>query len=247
MRLHRKLWAIYGLTVFFLLWLVFFPFYYFSFLVFPKAWRKYIIWFSHHIYTRLFFGLTLIQVRVEGREQLNPKQTYILVSNHLSVLDFMINARAYPGVYKFLAKRELVKIPVFGFIVRKLCVLVDRTSAASRLASIKFLKKTLEEGYSVFVYPEGTRNRSDAPLLPFHKGAFKIAVESGYPIAVQTITGVKNVAGTASGLDLWPGTVRVFWSKPIEVEGLDEKDVNRLMEKVREMMTQTLERVQERR
>ena len=240
MKILRKLWAIYAFIIFFLLWLLFFPFYYTAFLVFPKSWRKHIIWFSHHIYTRLFFGLTLIGIRVEGREHLDTKQTYILVSNHGSVLDFMINARAYPGVYKFLAKRELAKVPVFGLIVRKLCVLVDRSSAASRSSSIKFLKQTLTEGYSVFLYPEGTRNRSDDPLLPFHKGAFKIAIESGYPIAVQTIVGLKNIAPSKSDIELWPGKVRVVWSKPLEVSDMSKKDVDAISNWVRAEMLKHL-------
>lgn len=220
------------------------PFYFLAFLVFPKDWRRHIIWFSHQIFTRIFFTLTLIRIKVEGLHNLDPKQTYILVSNHLSALDFMINARAYPGVYKYLAKRELVRIPLFGFIVRKLCVLVDRSSAASRSASMKFLKETLAEGYSVFLYPEGTRNRSAGPLLPFHKGAFRIAIEAGKPIAVQTILGVKKVSGSATGLDLWPGTVRVVWSKPLETRGLEMKDVDVLIGQVKAEMLRQLDRHQ---
>ncbi len=240
MTLLRKLWAIYALIIFFLLWLVFFPFYYLAFFLFPKSWRKYIIWFSHHVYTRLFFTLILVRIKVEGTENLDHKQTYILVSNHLSGIDFMVNARAYPGVYKFLAKKELVKMPLFGFIVRKLCVLVDRSSPASRLDSMKFLKETLAEGYSVFLYPEGTRNRTKAPLGAFHKGAFRIAIESQKPIAVQTITKIRKVSGS-HGLYMWPGTVRVVWSKPIETKGLTMKDVDSLIEKVKEEMLVKLE------
>jgi 1-acyl-sn-glycerol-3-phosphate acyltransferase len=236
----RKLWAIYALSIFFLLWLVFFPFYYLAFLLFPKSWRRYIIWFSHHVYTRLFFALALVRIQVEGTENLDPKQTYILVSNHLSGIDFMVNARAYPGVYKFLAKKELVKMPIFGFIVRKLCVLVDRSSPASRSASMKFLKKTLEEeGYSVFLYPEGTRNRTQAPLGTFHKGAFRTAIESQKPVAIQTITQIRNVSGS-HGLDLWPGTVKVVWSRPIETKGMTMQEVDALMEKVKAEMLEKI-------
>ncbi len=136
MSIFRTIWAIYGILIFFLLWLLFFPFYYLAFLLFPKKYRRHIIWFSHHVYTRLYFTLTLVFINIEGLENLDTKRSYIIVSNHLSALDFMLNARAYPGVYKYLAKKELVKIPLFGFIVRKLCVLVDRSSAASRSASM---------------------------------------------------------------------------------------------------------------
>jgi len=240
MTIFRKLWAIYGILVFFLLWLVLFPFYYISFLLFPRPWVRYIIWFSHQIYTRLYFGLTLVRFKIEGLENIDLKQPYIIVSNHLTALDFMINARAYPSVYKFLAKKELVKVPLFGFIVRKLCVLVDRSSGSSRSSSMKYLHRTLEEGYSVFVYPEGTRNTTSDPLLPFHKGAFRIAIESGKPIAIQTILGVKKISNQAAGFDLWPGTVRIIWSKPIETAGLTMADVEDLSDRVRRAMLEKL-------
>ncbi|GIV30970.1 MAG: hypothetical protein KatS3mg029_0321 [Saprospiraceae bacterium] len=236
----RTCWAIYGLTVFFLMWVVFMPFYFLGFALLPKPWRKIIFWFSHHVYTRIFFTLTLIRIQVEGLEHLDPQQRYIIVSNHLTPIDFMVNARAFPGIYKFLAKRELVKVPLFGYIVRKMCVLVDRRDARSRAQSIQFLKQTLEEGYSVFVYPEGTRNRSSEPLLPFHKGAFRIAIESGVPVAIQTITDIRKVCASAEGLDLSPGTVKVVWSKPIPVEGMTERDVNTLAEMVRSEMLSKL-------
>lgn len=236
----RKLWAIYSYLIFFLLWLIFFPFYFLAFLIFPRKWRKYIIWFSHHIYTRLYFTLTLVRLEIVGREHLNPKQTYILVSNHKSAIDFMVNARAYPGVYKYLAKKELAKVPLFGFIVRRLCVLVDRSSRASRLASMEYLRQTLDEGYSVFLYPEGTRNGTDQPLLPFHKGAFRTAIQSGHSIAVQTLVGIEKVSLESSGLDQWPGKVKVVWNEPISVKGMTMANVQELSEKVREVMLKNL-------
>ncbi|MFQ5446370.1 MAG: lysophospholipid acyltransferase family protein [Saprospiraceae bacterium] len=240
MTLFRKFWAIYGILLFFIMWMVLLPFYFLAFWLFPKKWRKYIIWFSHHVYAKTFFILTLIRVKIEGRHHLDPAKTYIIVSNHNSSIDFMVNALAYPGVYKFLAKKELVKVPVFGYIVRKMCVLVDRSSPASRAASMAYLRATLAEGYSVFLYPEGTRNKTSAPLLPFHKGAFKIAIESGFPVAVQTIVQSQKVLSTAAGLDLCPGVVKVAWSKPIDVEGMGVKDVRNLMQMVREEMLKNL-------
>jgi 1-acyl-sn-glycerol-3-phosphate acyltransferase len=244
MDILRKLWAIYSILIFFLLWLVLFPLYYIAFLVFPRAWVRHIIWFSHHVYTRLFFGLTLVRFKVEGLENIDRKQPYIIVSNHQTALDFMMNARAFPGVYKFLAKKELIKVPLFGFIVRKLCVLVDRSSAASRSSSMKYLHRTLEEdGYSVFLYPEGTRNTTPDPLLPFHKGAFRIAIEAQKPIAVQTILNIEKISNPKhKGLDMWPGTVRIVWSKPIETAGLKLADAEALSERVREVILKNLKK-----
>lgn len=217
------------------------PLYLVAFLLFPKSWTKHIIWFSHQVYTRIFFTLTLIRFEIEGLEHLDPKQTYVIVSNHLTTLDFMINARAYPGVYKFLAKKELVKIPIFGFIVKKLCVLVDRKDHASRTKSMDYMRRTLAEGYSLFLYPEGTRNRTNKPIQSFHKGAFMMAIETGHPVAIQTLVRVRNISRSANALDYWPGKVKVIWSKPIEVEGMTISDVRGLSEKVAEVMKGHLE------
>ena len=240
MNLFRKIWAVYGIIIFFLLWVILMPLYLIAFLLFPDSWIKYIIWFSHQVYTRLFFGLTLIRFEIHGKENLDPKQTYVIVSNHLTTLDFMINARAFPGVYKYLAKKELTKVPIFGFIVKKLCVLVDRRDRASRSKSMSDMLQAMNNGYSIFLYPEGTRNRSGDPLLPFHKGAFLMAIESGHPIAVQTLVRVKHISGLASGLDYWPGKVKVVWSKPISVEGMTKNNVRTLSDQVAEVMKKEL-------
>ena len=114
-----------------------------------------------------FFLLTLIRVKVINRRLLDKDQSYIIVSNHISSIDFMLNAYAFPKAYKYLAKYELSKVPLFGFIVKRLCVLVDRKNAESRRKSITYLRKTINEGFSVFLYPEGTRNQSDKPLRDF--------------------------------------------------------------------------------
>ena len=240
MNFLRKIWAVYGITLFFLLWILLMPFYLVAFIVFPESWLRYIIWFSHHIYTRLFFALTLIRFDIQGLEKLDSKQTYIIVSNHLTTLDFMINALAYPGVYKYLAKAELTKVPLFGYIVKKLCVLVDRKDKASRLKSIADMQVALEHGYSIFLYPEGTRNNSAEPLLPFHKGAFLMAINTGHPIAIQTLVKVRHVSKVNKGLDYWPGRVKVVWSEPISVEGMTKLDVSALSKQVEEVMKQQL-------
>lgn len=228
----RKIWAAYGIVLFFVLWIILFPFYLIAFFVFPKMGKRFIIWFSHHIYTRLFFSLTLIKIKVSGREWLKKRQQYIIVSNHSSTIDFMANAYAFPGVYQFLAKKELLKIPIFGLIVRRLCVIVDRSNNTSRRKSIEYLKKMLAEGYSIFIYPEGTRNLTDDPLLPFQNGAFKIAIETGTPIAVQTILNAPSICKN----DLSPGILRIAWSKPIETKGMEQKDMRELRETVRNQM-----------
>lgn len=152
----------------------------------------------------------------------------------------MLNAMAFPKAYKYLAKKELTRVPIFGLIVKKLCVLVDRGNAESRRKSIQYLQKTLKAGYSIFLYPEGTRNKTNDLLQPFQKGAFKLAIQTGTPIAVQTIVGIERISGKGE-LNLLPGMVEVIWSKPIETVGMELKEVGVLMEEVRGLMLGNLE------
>lgn len=235
-----KLWAFYAIGIFFLLSIILYPFYLLAFLTFPLAWRKHIFWFNHHFLAPFFLFLIGIRVKVTGKEHIDRNKTYIIVSNHLSLIDFFINAVAYPGIYKYLAKKELVNIPLFGYVVRKNCVLVDRSSSASRAASLKYLRSTLDEGYAVFLYPEGSRNKTGELLLPFHKGAFRIAIESGNPVAAQTLVGMDEVAGRGNTLELRSGVVHVKWAEPISVLNLTMNDVDMLSSKVREIMLENL-------
>ena len=94
-------------------------------------------------------------------------------------------------------------------------------------------------GGPIFIYPEGTRNYKDDFLLPFHRGAFKMAIESGRPIAVQTIVGIENIA-PSKGFEMRPGKVKIVWNEPISVEGMTEVDIPRLTQMVREVMIENL-------
>ena len=100
-------------------------------------------------------------------------------------------------------------------------------------------KKTLAEGYSIFLYPEGTRNVSGKPLTNFHKGAFRIAIETETPVAVQTLVNIENIAGKDQ-LSLSPGNIQIVWSKPIETKGMTMKDLPQLVKKVKEQMLAAL-------
>ncbi|MBP6183764.1 MAG: 1-acyl-sn-glycerol-3-phosphate acyltransferase [Saprospiraceae bacterium] len=211
-----KVWAIYGLVVFFSLVMLFFPFYLIFLGMLPRRYARIVIWFNHHIYPYIFFPLVGIWIKVHGRELIQKNKAYILVSNHRTAIDFVANPVAFPGVYKFLAKKELTKIPLLGFLVKRLCVLVDRKNPSSAARSMEWLKSTFSEGYSVFIYPEGTRNRSSNPLGEFYSGAFRLAYDLQTPIAVMTLQNVHKRSATATSLDLWPGVLHIRWSAILE-------------------------------
>jgi len=234
-----KIWAIYAAALFLILMTLSLPIVGLNMAITPgKRALRNNIYYLHHIFTPIFLTLVGIRLKVEGRERIDPKKSYVIVGNHRSSLDFIVNGHAFPGVFRFLAKQELLKIPVFGLIVRKMCLVVDRSSAMSRARSVVALKQQLAEGWSIFIYPEGSRNDTEQPLAPFFDGAFRIAIQTGAPVAVQTIVNIRHI--TANGEGLRPGTVRIVWEEPIETEGLDSKDIENLKEKAENLMKQRL-------
>jgi len=234
-----KIWAVYAAALFLLLMTISLPIVGLNMIITPgKRALRNNIFYLHHIFTPLFLTLAGIRLKVEGKEHLDPKQSYVIVGNHNSSLDFIINAHAFPGVFRFLAKQELRKIPVFGLIVRKMCLIVDRSSAMSRARSVVALKQQLAEGWSIFIYPEGSRNTSDQPLGPFYDGAFRIAIQTGAPLAIQTIVNIKHI--TANGTGLRPGTVRIVWEEPIPTKGMGAADIKALMESTENVMRKRL-------
>ncbi len=234
-----KIWAIYAAALFLIMMALSLPIVGFNMILTPgKRALRSNIYYLHHLFTPIFLTLVGIRLKVEGQEKLDPKQSYVIVGNHNSSLDFIINGHAFPGVFRFLAKQELQKIPVFGFIVKKMCLIVDRSSAMSRARSVVALKQQLAEGWSIFIYPEGSRNATDQALAPFFDGAFRIAIQVGAPVAVQTIVNIKHI--TANGTGLRPGTVRIVWDEPIITTGLGSADIDALKEKTENLMRHRL-------
>lgn len=214
-------WALYGITAFFLLVLLLFPFYLVFLGLLPRSTYRLVIRFNHHVFPWLFFPLVGIRLKVHGKEKLQRGQTYLIISNHRTAIDFLANPMAFPGLYKYLAKKELTKVPLLGFLVKRLCVLVDRKNPSSAAKSMQWLKRTLGEGYSVFIYPEGTRNRTGEPLGRFYGGAFRLATELNVPVAVMTLQNVHERSATARSFDLWPGTLHIRWSAVLQPSEFD--------------------------
>jgi len=239
MSLFRKFWAAYAVILFLLLMTLSLPVLLIFMAVTPgeRALRNN-IYYLHHIFTPIFLTLVGIRLKVEGREKIDPKQSYVIVGNHRSSLDFIVHAHAFPGVFRFLAKQELQKIPVFGWVVKKMCLIVDRSSAMSRARSVVALKQHLADGWSIFIYPEGSRNKTDDLLGPFYDGAFRIAIQTKAPVAVETIV---NMSKVVSGYDLRPGVVRIIWDAPIPTEGMTADDIPVLKDRVEKMMRERLQ------
>ena len=112
----------------------------------------------------LFFS----PMKVKNRHLIDRDATYVFIANHQSQLDIPFYAVACANTFRFLAKAELTKLPLMGFIIRNLYIAVDRKDRADRHRSLEIMKASLDDNISVFLCPEGTRNKNeDPPLLEF--------------------------------------------------------------------------------
>lgn len=189
----------------------------------------------------LFFSIpSFIFFRRHGVKNIDRKKSYIFVSNHTSFMDAPAIPLSIPIQLRALGKKELSKIPIFGLVTTKVAVWVDRTDQESRQRSIDRLIRILNKGISIFVAPEGTRNHTNAPLLPFFNGPFRLAIETGVPIIPMIIHNAKKIMPRGS-LMMKPGTVNTHFLEPIETKGLTEDDLPELKEKVFQLMKSKVE------
>lgn len=185
------------------------------------------------IWSWIFSQLTFIRYDLIGTENLDKNRSCIYVSNHTSFLDIPGIRLIIPGEFRPIAKKELLKIPVFGFIVRAATVVVDRSSAQSRRQSMELLRTILTNGISILVFAEGTQNRTKEILQPFKDGAFRIAVDSQLPIVPLVVVGAGKLMPPGT-LTIKPGKIKVIAGKAIPVSSTD--DVSALKQKVFDTM-----------
>ena len=129
-----------------------------------------------------------------GEENI-PKDTAVLfVGNHRSYFDIIIQGTRFDRPTAFIAKKEFGKVPIFGLWIKNIhCLLLDRHDLKQGLKTILQAIDYIKEGRSVFVYPEGTRNKTKDLLLPFHEGSMKIATKTGCPIIPVAVSGSSAV------------------------------------------------------
>ena len=229
-------WAVWGAFCFMVVVIPFTILYAILFLFTGKKYVRECIWINCHYLCPFLLKMYLIRLKVFGKEKIDPNKTYVIVANHLSQVDVLVTGASVPHPIRFLAKAEIRYIPFFGYMSKKLAIMVDRKNKDSREKSLRYMVADLHKGNSIFIYPEGTRNRTQHLLKEFKDGAFKIAIAAQVPIAIQTLVGVKEV-NNPNGIQLFPGKVEAHWSEPIETEGMTLDDMPALIEKVRgEMM-----------
>ncbi|MBT8256881.1 MAG: 1-acyl-sn-glycerol-3-phosphate acyltransferase [Bacteroidia bacterium] len=181
------------------------------------------------------------RLKIEKQQELVKGKSYMLIANHTSMIDIMlmlVTVTNHPFV--FVGKKELAKIPLFGFFYRKTCILVDRSDAKSRQAVFKSAQRRLNSGLSICIFPEGLVPEENIILDKFKDGAFRLAINHQIPLVPVTFHDNKKRFSYIffSG---GPGLLRVTIHPFIETEGLTTESTARVRDEARNIILKTLE------
>ncbi len=200
---------------------------------------------SVHIVARIWSKSILyvsgIKVEVRGIDNIDPTRSYIYMSNHQSNFDIPVLLGCLPIQFRWLAKVELFRIPIFGRAMRGAgYVQIDRSNRESAFKSIEEVAAKMKDGVSAMIFPEGTRSANDH-LGPFKKGGFIMAVDSAVPIVPVALNGTRSIMAKGR-LRIHPGNVVLTIMKPIETSGYTRETKDDLIESVHSVISSTFEK-----
>jgi 1-acyl-sn-glycerol-3-phosphate acyltransferase len=235
------LFGLYAMTIMLLSFFVVMPCYVIIFSFVPKDKAPFKAHKISRFWAKLLFTCFFIKVDIKGMEHINPEKAYVFVCNHRSQMDIPLFARACINPFRFLAKIEVTKIPLIGYVVKRLYITVDRKSKDDRAKSfIRMQDSLLKEKISMVIFPEGTRNRTPHPLIDFKDGAFRLAISTKLPVAVLTILNAGEFSPAHKFMQLKPGTIKAIWTEPISTTNMTSNDLPHLKELVRKRILEVL-------
>lgn len=233
MKVIRVIHTAYGFIIFSILFFVFLPLLLIPIVV-PKQFH--LTGMFNRWWAKLLFVFTFLPYRVECSPKLDTRRQYIFCPNHFSYLDIP-TLGLNPVNSIFVGKSEMEKIPLFGFMYRKLHITVDRNSLKSKFNTLQRSLQALAEGKSLVIYPEGGIITLQPPrMAKFKDGAFRAAIEKQIPIVPVTIPYNWLILPDAKELLLRPGRIKIIFHDPIETAGLRLDDMDRLKENVFEVI-----------
>lgn len=181
--------------------------------------------------------ISRVHVRVIGLSNIQPDKSYIYMANHQSNFDIPVLLGCLPVQFRWLAKAELFRIPVFGrAMLGAGYIKINRFNQKSAFKSISTAARKLKDGVSVMIFPEGTRSR-DGSIQKFKKGGFVMAIESGVPIIPVILKGTWSIMAKSS-LRINRGDVEMEIAEPINTTGYSMETKEELMDRVRTVICQ---------
>ncbi|MCL5124432.1 MAG: 1-acyl-sn-glycerol-3-phosphate acyltransferase [Deltaproteobacteria bacterium] len=180
-----------------------------------------------------------LKYSIYGTENIRSGQSYIITPNHQGNADILALVVNLPLRFRWVIKRELLRIPVFGWALAGTgAIAIDRSDREKAVESLNKAKDKLSKGWSMLIYPEGTRT-ADGNLLPFKKGPFMIAVQTGLPILPVASNGAFKILPKKT-IAFRPGRITLTVGEPIITKDLTENDVPWLMEQTRMAIAKNL-------
>jgi 1-acyl-sn-glycerol-3-phosphate acyltransferase len=191
------------------------------------------------LWSRVVLGVPGVKVTVTARAPLDPKRPYVFMANHASMVDIWAMFIVLPVPFRFIAKKQLGGIPLFGWAMRAgRFIFIDRQNALAARRSIEEAARRIKAGQSVVIFPEGTRTR-DGTLGSFKKGGFHLAIDSGVDIVPVAIRGTRALMPPGTPL-IRAGKVEIELGVPISTAGLGPADRGRMVTEVHARVAEML-------
>jgi len=234
------LYLVYAALIFILLMFITLPFVFIVTALFNPLTGKRMGLFFLRCWAWGFSLLSFFWVRTKNANSVNLKTPHIYVGNHGSYLDAIAVCISIPQSFSALGKIEMAKVPVFGWIYKRIVVMIDRSSKDSREQSVLSLKNEINKGQSILLFPEGTMNKTAEPLSNFYDGAFRIAIETQTPIQPFVILNNRKLLSRVNPLTAHPGLITTVFLPAVAVNEYRINDVDALKRKVYVMMEEAL-------
>lgn len=203
-----------------------------------KAWARRAIWYIVHYWAMgWLFCMGMPARRIGNRP---GKEKYVYVANHISYLDTILIYAAIPYYFRTLAKKEMARIPIFGFVYKQIAILVDRSSTESRAKSMRLMWRAMKHECSIAVFPEGTFNETGKPLKEFYDGAFRLAINTQTAVLPMVFPDTVYRWHYSTALGLKPGRNRVVYLEPVSTTGMTMEDLPALKASVHRQMEEAL-------
>jgi len=188
--------------------------------------------FFARLWARTIIAAAGVRVRVRGAENLPADSPMIIVSNHQGYFDIFVLMGYIPRRLGWIAKKELYRIPVFSFAMRRYGnIMIDRSNRDRARRSLQIAAEKVRGGQSVLIFPEGTRS-PDGKVHVFKKGCYYLAEASGAPIIPVSISGSFEVMPKKT-FRLHPGTIEMVIGEPVSVRASDHADRNGFLDRLR--------------
>lgn len=188
---------------------------------------------------KFFVDKAGVKINVKGIENL-PEGSCLYVANHQSLFDVPVILTATKRPMGFIAKKELEKVKAISGWMKELhCVFMDRSNIRESVKSINEGASNLKNGYSMAIFPEGTRSK-DGKLGEFKKGSMKLGIKGDVPIIPVTIDGTYKIREGNEKNEIKPAQVNVIIHKPINPSELTKEELSNLSETIKEIIGESL-------